>query len=179
MRAQGSNGAHPPGIPDREVWRISRSADTSLDEAEHLLDLAALADGRLDEDDTARVAALVAHDGDAAADVDAARALAGATMVAADPGIIARAEALVGEGRMEAVLIPFPTPQPAVRPWYRAASWSGLAAAMVLAGWVGFDLGNGLSNSPIFGHPPDDVAAGELLDAAPLMVRDFNESARI
>jgi hypothetical protein len=66
-----------------------------------------------------------------------------------------------------------------MRPWYRAASWSGLAAAMVLAGWLGFDLGSGLSDSPIFSRPSDDLASGELLDAAPLMVRDFNESSRI
>jgi hypothetical protein len=77
------------------------------------------------------------------------------------------------------MLIAFPTSRPASRPWYSAASWSGLAAAMVMAGWLGFDLGSGLSTSPLFGRPAEDVLVNELLDTTPLVVHDFAESSRI
>jgi hypothetical protein len=153
--------------------------NASPDEAQDLMDLAAFADNRLDPDETARIEALIARDLDAAADVAAARALAGTAMTPADPAIIASAEALVGGARPEATLIAFPAPRPAMRPWYSAASWSSLAAAMILAGWLGFDLGSGLSTSPAFSRPAEDVSANELLDAAPLMVHDFTESSRI
>ena len=179
MRARGSNGVHPPDVPDREIWRRSRETDATPDDYARLLDLAAFADGRLDDDDTARIAALIAVDGGAAADVAAARTLAASAMAAADPTIIAWAEALIGRHRPRAELIPFPARRPAARHWHSAASWSGLAAAMVLAGWLGFHLGNGLSNSPVFFAPSDDVSStNELLDAAaPLIVRDFSESS--
>jgi len=179
MRAQGSNGARPPGVSDRDVWRRSQQTDASRDEAEYLMDLAAFADNRLDPDETARVETLIARDAGAAADVAATRIRAGTAIAAADPAMIARAEALVGEGRPDAVLIAFPTPQPASRPWYSAARWSGLAAAMVVAGWLGFDLGSGLSASPVLGGSTVDLTANELFDAAPLMVRDLTESSRI
>jgi anti-sigma factor RsiW len=179
MRAQGSNGARPTGLSDRDVWRLSQHTDASRDEAGYLMDLAAFADSRLDPDEAARVEALIVGDADADADVAATRVLAGTAIAAADPAIIARAEALVDEGSAEAVLIAFPAPRPASRPWYSAASWSGLAAAMVMAGWLGFDLGSGLSTSPILGGSTVDLTANELFDAAPLMVRDLTESSRI
>lgn len=179
MRAQGSNGARPPGLSDRDVWRRSQQTDALRDEAEVLIDLAAFADSRLDPDEAARVEALIARDAEAAADVAATSVLAGTAMAAADPAIIGRAEALVGEKQPEAVLIAFPAPRPASRPWYSAASWSGLAAAMVMAGWLGFDLGSGLSTSPVLGGSAMDLTANELFDAAPLMVRDMTESSRI
>lgn len=179
MRARGTNNARSPGLSDREIWRRSQETEASPDEAEDLMDLAAFAESRLDPDEMARVAALITRDADAAADIAAARASAGAAMTAADPGVIARAEALVGEGRAETVLIAFPAARPALRPWFGAAGWSGLAAAMVIAGWLGFDLGSGLSTSSLFGRPGDDLSASELLDAAPLVVRDFSESSRI
>jgi anti-sigma factor RsiW len=143
------------------------------------MDLAAFADNRLDPDEAARVEALIVGDAAAAADVAATRMLAGTAIAAADPAMIGRAEALVGEGKPEAVLIAFPASGPAMRPWFSAASWSGLAAAMVVAGWLGFNLGSGLSTSPVLGGSTVDLTANELFDAAPLMVRDFNESSRI
>jgi len=64
----------------------------------------------------------------------------------ADEQIVLRATALVHKSWPEDVLIAFPGPQPAIRPWYGAVTWSGLAAAIVIAGWLGFDLGRGLPN---------------------------------
>ena len=50
MRAQGTSGAPS----DREVWRRSQDAEATPDETSYLLDLAAFADNRLDDDETAR-----------------------------------------------------------------------------------------------------------------------------
>jgi len=174
MRARGTSGMPE----DREVWCRSQEIEAAPDEAAHLMDLAAFADNRLDDDDAARVAALLARDEAAAGDVAVARALASATMLAADAAVIARAEALVDEDRPEAVLIAFPA-RPTVPRWYNAASWSGLAAAVVLAGWLGFDLGSGLSNAPPFGQQTDTASTSDLLDPAPLLLRDFTESSQI
>src|ERR1700722_20938615 len=77
MRARETSGTRPA---DRELWRRSQETDAAPDEAEQLLDLAAFADNRLDDDDeTTRIAELVARDGDAAADVAAAQVLDGVT----------------------------------------------------------------------------------------------------
>jgi len=176
MRARENSGAGPA---DNEVWRRSQRTEATPDEAEYLLDLAAFADNRLDEDDTARVAAWLAHDADAAGDVAAARLLGNAESTAADPDIVLRAEALVDAALPEAILIEFPRQRRALLPWYSAASWSGLAAAIVLAGWLGFDLGSGISNAPSFGRSPDEVSASEIFDPAPLLLRDFTESSQI
>jgi len=180
MRAQRTSGTRPPGPSDRDIWRRSREIEAPADEAERMLDLAAFADNRLDEDEAARVAVLLARDSDAADDVAAARLLADATMEAAEPAIILRAAALVGEEPSEARVIAFPAPQPAMRPWFSAASWSGLAAAMVLAGWLGFNLGSGLPGVAPAGHATDEASAGELFDPAPpLILRDFTENSQI
>jgi hypothetical protein len=176
MRAQETSGARPP---DREVWRRSQEIDAPPDEAEWLLDLAAFAENRLDADDTARIAALIARDADAAGDIAAARALADTTIAAADEQIVASAAALVDESRSEAQLIAFPLRRPVARPWYSAATWSSLAAAIALAGWLGFDLGSGLSGTLPLGHSADEASASELLDPAPLLLRDFTESSQI
>jgi anti-sigma factor RsiW len=161
------------------VWRRSQGIEAPADEAERLLDLAAFADNRLDDDEAARVAALLAHDPNAADDVAAARLLADATMEAAEPAIIARAAALADSQRVEADVIAFPV-RPAVRPWFSAASWSGLAAAVVLAGWLGFNLGSGLPGVTPSVHATDEASTGELFDPTPpLILRDFTENSQI
>lgn len=179
MRARETGRARPAELFDRKLWRRSQETETVPDEVERLLDLAAYAENRLDAEDAARVAELLARDADAASDVAAARALAGVAMLPADAEIVARAESLVLGGPPEALLIAFPTRAIVARPWYRAASWSSLAAAMLLAGWLGFSLGSGLSDGMMFSRPADDASANELLDPAPLLLRDFTESSRI
>jgi hypothetical protein len=180
MRAQGTSGERPPELPDREVWRRGQKIEVPLDANEYLLELAAFADNRLDEDETARVAALIARDAAVSDDVAAARSLADATMTTVDEQIVARASLLVGGARADATVIAFPARQPVVRPWYSAATWSGLAAAIAFASWLGFDLGSGLSSAPPFGHPTEDVSVNELLDATPpLLPRDFTENSQI
>jgi anti-sigma factor RsiW len=180
MRAKRTSGTRPPGQTDRDVWRRSHQIEAPADEAERLLDLAAFADNRLDDDDTARVAALLADDVDAAGDVTAARLLADVTMEAAAPEIIVRAAALAGEEPAEARVIAFPARPPMSRPWFSAARWSGLAAAMVLAGWLGFSLGSGLPGVAPTAGMTDEASATELFDPAPpLILRDFSENSQI
>jgi hypothetical protein len=181
MRAQGTSGRRPPGPPDRELWRRSQEIEAPLDEAERLMELAAFADGHLDDDDSERIAALIVRDAEAADDVAAARALAGVATIAASQAIVARAASLVGDDAVVsgAEVIAFPTPPPVIRPWYSAVTWSGLAAAIVFAGWVGFDLGNGLSTVGSVARAPDDQSASEFFDPAPLLLRDFTDSTQI
>ena len=96
----------------------------------------------------------------------------------ADEQIVLRATALVHKSRPEDVLIAFPGPQPAIRPWYGAVTWSGLAAAIVIAGWLGFDLGRGLPSATQFGRPTDETAAISPFDPTALMLRDFTDGWR-
>src|SRR5579863_7709595 len=117
MRADGTSGERPPELPDRDIWRRSQEIEAPVDEAEQLLDLAALADNRLDDEEAARVSELVARDADAAGDVAAAHQLAGATMAAAAPAVVARAASLVGEEPIEAEVIAFPERRVVARPF--------------------------------------------------------------
>src|SRR5205823_13531504 len=85
----------PNPAEDRRLWQRCRTIDADEDEAARFLDLAAYADGLLDIEERERVAALLAADPQAAADVRAAqaRADAGLTSVGLER-IVARASAL-------------------------------------------------------------------------------------
>ncbi len=85
----------PNPAEDRRLWQRCRTMDADEDEAARFLDLAAYADGLLDIEEQERVAALLAADPEAAADVRAARALAAAEPTSAGlERIIARASAI-------------------------------------------------------------------------------------
>src|SRR5262245_7752650 len=77
MRTDEKPEERPDPISDRRLWQRSRLTDAPDDEASHFLDLAAFADGRLDDEERDRVGALVAADPEAAADVRAARGAPG------------------------------------------------------------------------------------------------------
>ena len=84
---------------DRRLWQGCRDADAPEDEPARFLDLAAFADGRLVDEERDRVAALLATDSDAAADVRAAQALrSGAPLPGGLERIIARAAAVPLDG---------------------------------------------------------------------------------
>ena len=174
------NGARqePQPLPDRQLWQRSRTVDMVEDEAERFLDLAGFADGRLDPDERDRVAEWLDADLVAAADVAAAAALAAAAEPppAAPPAIIARASALVGSGQMgSGNVIPLRRSAPTLRD---LAHWGGLAAAMVLAGWLGFNLGMDTSRTVVqIGQPGTDGLLQELLDPSTALMRDFNDGA--
>ncbi len=181
MRAQKASGAPPPWPPGWAWWRRRREREASTgnmvrDDAEQMLDLAAFADGRLDDDASRRIAALIVQDSDAAADIAAARALDETALPRADERVIARAAALVDRSGEFGQVISFPLRQPAPpQGWRSATAWSSLAAAIALASWLGFDLGSGTSLlRPHSDAAVEDAAANGLLDSPPL-VRDFNE----
>ncbi|MBV9553575.1 MAG: hypothetical protein JO032_12370 [Alphaproteobacteria bacterium] len=176
MLGKGKDSAGRSGLADRELWRRSQLTDAPTDEAGRLLDLAAFAEGRLDDEDTARVAALLLRDADAAQDVAAARLLADAAAAPADADVVTRAVALVGAERASAAVIRFPAPGRRA-PWFEAARWGSLAAAIMLAGWLGFDLGAGVYTGGAAIRAGDDVSATELMDTGPLMLRDFSENS--
>lgn len=179
MRARRISDAATPGWADSEIWRRSQETEASADEARELLDLAAFADNRLDDDEAARIAALLAEDRDAAADIAAARALGATPPPEVDERIVERAIAAADAAERSADIVPFALRRSAAKSWRGAATWGSLAAAMVLAGWLGFDLGNGLSYFAGPNRAPDEVSAGELLDPAPLLMRDFTEGSQI
>src|SRR6185312_309716 len=117
--------------------------------------------------DRARVAAWLARDPEAAADVAAARLPADAA-IAIDEAVIRRAVELVepdsSAGRSaEADVIAFPARRRVYgRPWFTVAGWGSLAAATVVAGWLGFNLGRGFYEFGI-GRAGQDLFANELI----------------
>ena len=166
----------------RVLWRRCRSADLAMDEGARFLDLAAFADGLLEGEERDRVAATLAADPAAAADVAAARAIAGGRP--APPGglerIILRASALVAEQATGPNrVLPFP-PMPARRHRLQGlARWGSLAAAIIVASWLGFAMGSGASLE--LSQPAQPNQAGvdsllpELLDPASGFLRDLGE----
>ena len=69
MRTDNERQEGPDPASDRLLWQRSRMIDAPEDEAAQLFDLAAFADGLLDPEERDRVAAWLADDPDAAADV--------------------------------------------------------------------------------------------------------------
>ncbi len=181
MRARGSSSQRPPDAPKRKLWRRGREIEPDLAERERFLDLAGFVDGRLDDDEREHVAALIAGDAVAAADVAAARILTAAALPAVSIEIVARAAALVDPGRSSGEILAFPLrpPPPRVPVWSAAASWSSLAAAIAVACWLGFNLGSDLPGIASIARPSDDLGAAELIDSAPLALRDLSEGSSI
>jgi hypothetical protein len=177
-------GAGEPGFgtAERELWRRGRAAEIAENEPERFLDLAGFADGRLDPDEHDRVAERLAHDPEAAADVAAARALAGRSLTGevAPAHVLASACGLVSDKPAEtAGIIPFPRryrPQPT---FTGVARWAGLAAALVVASWLGFDLGSMTSAAFAPGvQSPEDSLVRDMLEPSSGFVRDLTEGMR-
>ena len=176
MSRTDSRVDEPPHFEDgRTLWQRCRRSEAPDNEAERLLDLAALADGTLDEDDHDRVAALIAGDPAALADVAAARALSagGIALPSGLAPIIERAIAVVKRpsGYRQA-------PLPGGRAVLQAVvQWGSLAAAIACAGWLGFAMGSGASQSLIEPGPAtqisDDNTLPELIDPSTGFLRDF------
>jgi anti-sigma factor RsiW len=134
-------------MSDLTLWRRCQATDMPENIENELLDLAAFADGSLDPDEHDRVAASLAGDLAAAADVAAACVLA-AGFDATSPAIeriIARASALRPTSNQgQGVAIPFPL-RPR-RPVFRGvAQWGSLAAAIAMVAWLGFAVGSDTS----------------------------------
>lgn len=169
------------GLPDRALWRQSRVTDLADDEAARYLDLAGFADGRLDADDRERVAAWLACDPDAAADIAAVRTLADmATPPPTAPAaVVARACALVGEAESASNIIAFALIRRASPRLRGMTRWGSLVTAVAMASWLGFSLGIDTSRAFVAsGQPGEEGFLNELLDTPTGLVGDLTEGSQ-
>ena len=174
-----SDGPIPPEslahLTDRELWQRSLAIEVAENDAAHFLDLAGYADGLLDPDEGERIAERLARDPAEAADVTAARALG-----AADPlgnrlpeAVFERAVALAHPDVATAEnIVPF-VRRHRVPSLPEMAKWGSLAAAVVLASWIGFTLGVDMSGALAGSRNSDDGGFNELFDPATRLVRDL------
>jgi anti-sigma factor RsiW len=176
MQADGQ----PPGpSTDRALWQRSRDADIAQDPAERFLDLAGFADGRLDVDDHARIAELLTQDRAAAADVAAARKLVASPLPPTAEDVFQRAAALVDASSARRQVIPFAPRTPSAATVERVARWGSLAAAIVMAAWLGFALGADVSVALTRNaSPSEDGFLRELLEPSSGFLRDLTEGAQ-
>jgi anti-sigma factor RsiW len=169
----------PNPAEDRRLWQRCRTMDAAEDEAARFLDLAAFADGLLDIEERERVAALLAADPEAAADVRAAHALVAVERTSAGlERIIARASAISPDtGSVGAKVIPLAPRQG--RLLQSLAQWGSLAAAIALAGWLGFAMGSDTSLALRDHRQPSDTGLlPELFDPGTGLLRDLGEGLR-
>ena len=163
---------------DRDVWRRSCLIDAPEDEVARLNDLAAFADGLLEPDERDRVAALLAEDSAAADDVVAARALHGVSLSGGLEGVVTRACALAPD-ELNLRIVAFVPPSPRRHIFHGLAQWGSLAAAIVLASWLGFAMGSDMSRT-LRGPLPSNEAnfLPELFEPGSGFLRDLGEVAR-
>ena len=163
---------------DRALWLRSRATEAPDDESGCFLDLAAFADGRLEDEEAERVAALLAADPQAASDVAAARApLPALADSAAIERVIARACGLVTAPAPQRGQVLF-FARPALRRGAirGAAEWASLAAALAMVGWLGFAMGSNASLS--LGPPSQPSVLTQLVDPDNGVLRDFGAELR-
>jgi hypothetical protein len=177
MRSTPKNADEPiDRMSDRALWRRCRLMEVPEDENRRLLDLAAFAEGRVEEDEEDRIAALAAADPAVAADVAAARAqdgVAGKNSPAIER-IITRACALRPDGgTRRGRVIPFSGGRERVL-LHGLAQWGSLAAALAMAAWLGFAMGSdaslALSKPAVSGA---DGATVELFDPSSGFLHDI------
>lgn len=169
----------PHGGQDRGLWRRSRDTDATEDEAEHYLDLAGFAEGRLDAEEAARLAELLARDPAALSDIDAARRLATEPVPATPERMFERAAALVDADAVPSGrVIAFPTRRWAAPDLHRLAQWGSLAAAIVMAAWLGFALGADTSMSLTRAGQSENGFLNELLNPSTGFLRDLTEGVQ-
>ena len=171
----------PSPAEDRRLWQRCRLMDADEDEASRFLDLAAYADGLLDIEELERVAALLSADPEAAGDVRAAQALADAPerTFAGLERIIARASAISPDGDSASGKVVRLVPWQGRRLLQNFAQWGSLAAAVALAGWLGFAMGSGTSLALSDHRQPGDVGLlPELFDPGTGLLRDLGEGLR-
>ncbi|HEX6443259.1 MAG TPA: hypothetical protein VF007_13795 [Stellaceae bacterium] len=166
----------PHAAQDRALWRRSRDTDATEDEAERCLDLAGFADRRLDAEEDARVGELLARDPAASSDIDAARRLAAQPLPPTPEPVCARAAALVeADASPGGRVVTFPLWRRAAPDLHRVAQWGSLAAAIVMAAWLGFALGADTSRSFTRAGQGDYGFLNELLNPSAGFLRDLTE----
>src|SRR5260370_29199397 len=170
----------PTPAEDRRLWQRCRTMDAGEDETARFLDLAAYADGLLDVEEQERVAALLSADPEAAADVRAAEVLATAERTAAGlERIIAPACPISPDtGSVSGKVFPLASRQ-GRRLLQSFAQWGSLAAAIALAGWLGFAMGSDASIE-LSGHrlPNDTGLLPELFYPGTGLLRALGDGLR-
>lgn len=167
-------------LAGRALWRHARVAEAPEDEEGRLLDLAGFADGLLDPDEHDRVAAALATDPDAAADVSTARALThGTTCSDGIERIVARAISLdAAASATTGRIVAFAGAAPH-RLFRGVAQWGSLAAAVALACWLGFAMGTDASLALRRQDQTGERAfLPELFDPSSGFLRDPGEDSR-
>jgi anti-sigma factor RsiW len=163
----------------RTLWQRCCIAETAESESERFLDLAALADGMLDDDEHDRIAALVASDPVVMADVAAARALStgGIAMPGGLDPIIERAIAIVApapERSRKIAALPAPNHRHIL---HGVAQWGTLAAAIAFTSWLGFTMGSVVSQTLTQPSQSNQISdenfLPELLDPSTGFLRDL------
>jgi anti-sigma factor RsiW len=146
----GSDGNSEENGTDRALWLRSQATAAPDNEFERFLDLAAFADGQLDDEEAERVAALLAADPEVASDVAAAVSAKGNWAPVVEFGrnaeikrVIARACALASPGYGGMPL--FARPALRLGAMRGLAEWTSLAAALAMVGWFGFAMGSDAS----------------------------------
>jgi anti-sigma factor RsiW len=182
MQSDGPSREPIEALPDALLWHRSRTTDTSIDEADRFLEMAAFADDLLDPDDRDRVAEWLEQDPAAAADIAAARTLAGTAgqIEPAPETLLARALPLVAPAEPRADnVVAFTHGRRWGTAFHETARWASLAAAVVVASWLGFNLG--MDTSLSLGasvRNSDDGALNELFDPSTSLIRDLTEGAQ-
>jgi anti-sigma factor RsiW len=170
----------PNPAENRRLWQRCRMMDADEDEAARFLDLAAYADGLRDIEERERVAALLAADPEAAADVRVAHTLVAADGTSAGlERIVARACAISRDANsVSSKVVPL-APRQGHRFLQVFAEWGSLAAAIALAGWLGFALGSDTSLALSDHRQPNATGLlPELFDQGTGLLRDLGEGLR-
>jgi anti-sigma factor RsiW len=169
----------PDWSSDRALWRRSCLTDATEDEVSRFLDLAAFADGLLEPDESDRIAALLAADPVASDDVAAARrGIVPEELPGTLERIVARACAILPSEPTSRV-VAFTPASPRRRILQGFAQWGSLAAAMVLASWLGFAMGSDASRTLSAPVPSSDASfMPELFDPGSGFLRDLGEVLR-
>lgn len=164
----------------RNFWQRCHTKEAPESDAQRFLDLAAFADGVLDEDEHDRVAERLAADPIARADVAAARALSigGIAMPSGIEPIIEHAIAIFDNSPAPDHIVTA-VPWPVGRALLQAiAQWGSLAAAIAFASWLGFAMGSGVSltmtQPAAVNQISDDNPLPELLDPSTGFLRDLS-----
>src|SRR4029077_11547475 len=166
----------------RALWQRSCRTDAPEDEAARFLDLAAFVDGRLETDERDRVAAMVAPDPAAAADVAVAQAFAGGFAEPSDglDHVIARACAILPDNSAaKGEILAFRSPRRHPSIVHELTRWGSFAAAIAIASWLGFAMGS--DKSLALSQPSgagDASFLPELLDPGTGFLRDLSEGLR-
>ena len=124
---------------ERLMWQRWRAGARAASPAPDALQLAAYAEGRLDETAAEAVENFLAAYPDALNDIAAARTAIETPAIGASDDIITKACALVPARNTRETVVPF---RGATVRWHSALAWGSIAASLMAASFVGFTAGS-------------------------------------